>query len=187
MTTQAAEWIDVSVSGIRMSQDEEEWQRAYVMVLAELGGDRELPIWIGPAEAIVMAMSLESAETPRPFTHKLAASLVGAAGARLEEVKITRLAEEVFYALVVVDGPAGRQEVDARPSDAVNLALATGAPIRVETGLFAAALTEPRAGELASLPVATAKIAVEAQRRVRERRQCSSRPGEPPGQRGTSA
>jgi len=88
---------------------------------------------------------------------------------------------------VVVDGPAGRQEVDARPSDAVNLALATGAPIRVETGLFAAALTEPRAGELASLPVATAKIAVEAQRRVRERRQCSSRPGEPPGQRGTSA
>ena len=187
MTTQAAEWIDVSVSGIRMSQDEEEWQRAYVMVLAELGGDRELPIWIGPAEAIVMAMSLESAETPRPFTHKLAAGLVGAAGARLEEVKITRLAEEVFYALVVVDGPAGRQEVDARPSDAVNLALATGAPIRVETGLFAAALTEPRAGELASLPVATAKIAVEAQRRVRERRQCSSRPGEPPGQRGTSA
>jgi len=180
MTPQAAEWIDVSVSGIRMSQDAEEWQRTYVMVLAERRGDRALPIWIGPAEAIVMAMSLESAETPRPFTHKLAASLVGATGARVTEVRITCLADEVFYALVIVDGPAGRQEVDARPSDAVNLALATGAPIRVEAGLFAAALTEQRAGELASLPVATAKIAVEAQRRVRERRPCSPRPGEPP-------
>lgn len=180
--TQAAEWIDVSVSGIRMSQGGEEWQRTYVMVLAERRGNRELPIWIGPEEAIVMAMSLESAETPRPFTHKLAASLVGAAGARITEVRITRLADEVFYALVIVDGPAGRQEVDARPSDAVNLALATGAAIRVQAGLFAATLTEQRAGELASLPVATATIAVEAQRRVRERRPCSPPPGEPPGQ-----
>jgi RNA polymerase sigma factor (sigma-70 family) len=182
MTTHAAEWIDASVSGIRMSQSGEEWQRSYVMVLAERGGERELPIWIGPAEASVMAMSLESAETPRPFTHKLAASLVGAAGARVAEVRITRLAGQVFYALVIVDGPAGRQDVDARPSDAVNLALATGAPIRVEAGLFAAALTDERAGELASLPVATAEIAVEAQRRIRGRLECRPQPGRPPGE-----
>ncbi|HEV2374027.1 MAG TPA: bifunctional nuclease domain-containing protein [Streptosporangiaceae bacterium] len=172
VATNTAEWVDVMVSGIRMSQDGDEWQRCYVMALAERGGERELPIWIGPAEAIAMAMSLESAETPRPFTHKLAASLVGAAGARVAEVRITRLAAEVFYALVVVDGTAGRQEVDARPSDAVNLALATGAPIQVEAGLFAAALTHERADELASLPVATAEIAVGAQRRIHERRQC---------------
>jgi RNA polymerase sigma factor (sigma-70 family) len=170
MTAQAAEWVEVSVSGIRSSQDEEEWQRRYVMVLAERGGERELPIWIGPAEAIVMAMSLESAETPRPFTHKLAASLVGAAGARVVEVRITRLADEVFYALVVVDGPAGRGEVDARPSDAVILALATAAPIRVGAGLFDAALSAEHAGELASLPVATVQIAELAQRRIRDRR-----------------
>lgn len=170
MTAQAAEWVEVSVSGIRSSQDEEEWQRRYVMVLAERGGDRELPIWIGPAEAIAMAMSLESAETPRPFTHKLAASLLGAAGARVAEVRITRLADEVFYALVVVDGPAGRREVDARPSDAVNLALATAAPMRAGAGLFAAALSDEHAGELASLPVATAEIAELAQRRIRDRR-----------------
>jgi RNA polymerase sigma factor (sigma-70 family) len=183
MTAHAAEWVDVSVSGIRMSQSGQEWQRSYVMVLAERGGERELPIWIGPAEAIVMAMSLESAETPRPFTHKLAASLVGAAGGRVAEVKITRIAAEVFYALVIVDGPAGRQEVDARPSDAVNLALATGAPIRVEAGLFAAALTDQRAGELASLPVATMQIAAEAQRRIRERR---PQPGQPSGEQAAA-
>jgi RNA polymerase sigma factor (sigma-70 family) len=170
MRAQAAQWVEVSVSGIRSSQDEEEWQRRYGMVLAERGGDRELLICIGPAEAIVMAMSLESAETPRPFTHKLAASLVGAAGAHVTEVRITRIASEVFYALVVVDGPAGRREVDARPSDAVNLALATAAPIRVEAGLFAAALSDEHAGELASLPVATTEIAELAQRRIRDRR-----------------
>ena len=170
MTSQAEEWVEVSVSGICSSRDEEEWQRRYVMVLAERGGDRELPIWIGPAEAIVMAMFLESAESPRPFTHKLAASLVGAAGARVAEVRITRLADEVFYALVVVDGPAGRGEVDARPSDAVNLALATAAPIRVGAGLFAAELSDECAGELASLPVATAEIAELAHRRIRDRR-----------------
>jgi RNA polymerase sigma factor (sigma-70 family) len=170
MTVQAADWVEVSVSGIRSSRDEEEWQRRYVMVLGERGGDRELPIWIGPAEAIVMAMSLESAETPRPFTHKLAVGLLGAAGAGVADVRITRLADEVFYALVVVDGPAGRREVDARPSDAVNLALAAAAPIRVEAGLFAAALTHECAGELASLPVATTEIAELAQRRIRDRR-----------------
>jgi RNA polymerase sigma factor (sigma-70 family) len=169
MTAEAAEWAEVSVSGIRSSRDEEEWQRRYVMVLAEHGGDRELPIWIGPAEAIVMAMSLEAAEAPRPFTHKLAVSLLGAAGAHVAEVRITRLASKVFYALVVVDGPAGRREVDARPSDAVNLALAAAAPIRVEAGLFAAALSDEHAGELASLPLATAEIAELAQRRIRDR------------------
>ena len=170
MTAQAEKWVEVSVSGIRSSRDEEEWQRRYGMVLAERGGDRELPIWIGPAEATVMAMSLESAETPRPFTHKLAVGLLGAVGGGVAEVRITRLADEVFYALVVVDGPAGRREVDARPSDAVNLALAAGAPIRVEAGLFAAAIADECAGELASLPVATTEIAELAQRRIRDRR-----------------
>ena len=171
VTTEAAEWVDVSVSEIRRSHgdNEEEWQRKFVMVLAERDGDRKLPIWIGPAEAISLAMELESAETPRPFTYKLAAGLVYAAGARVAEVRVTRLIEDVFYASVLVDGSAGRREVDARPSDAVNLALAAGAPIRVEAGLLRAELAAGRAGELASLPVATAEIAAEAQQRIRER------------------
>jgi RNA polymerase sigma factor (sigma-70 family) len=171
MTTEAAEWIDVSVSEIRRSHgdDEDEWQRKFVMVLAERDGDRKLPIWIGPAEAISLAMELESAETPRPFTYKLAAGLVGAAGAQVAEVRVTRLIEEVFYASVLVDGPVGRREVDSRPSDAVNLALAAGAPIKVEAGLLRSEQAAGRAGELASLPVATTEIAAEAQQRIRER------------------
>jgi len=58
--------------------------------------------------------------------------LLAAAGARLAEVRVSRLADEVFYAIAVVEGPAGRAEVDARPSDAINLAMLAGVPIRVD-------------------------------------------------------
>lgn len=171
MTTEDAQWIDVSVSAIRRSHgDEDEWQRKFVMVLAERDGAGTLPIWIGPAEAISLAMELQSAETPRPFTYTLAAGLVGAAGAQVAEVRITCLIEEVFYAAVLVEGPAGRREVDARPSDAVNLALAAGAPVKVKAELLRAGQAAKWAGELGSLPVATAEIAAEAQQRIRERR-----------------
>jgi bifunctional DNase/RNase len=72
----------------------------------------------------------------------------------------------VFYATVVVDGPAGQQEVDARPSDAVNLALAAGTPIRVDGELLSLDLPASHAEELSALPVATAEIAEEARRHI---------------------
>ena len=78
------------VSEIRRTSEEDPRQRKHVMILAERGGDRRLPIWIGPAEATVLALRLESAEMPRPFPYKLAARLVEAAGSRVSEVRITR-------------------------------------------------------------------------------------------------
>ncbi len=109
------------MAGLRRSDDVP--QPKHLMLLAERNGDRRLPIWIGPAEATAMAISLESVEHPRPMTYGLAASLLHAAGSQLREVRITRLTDSVFYATVVLGGPSGPQEVDARPSDAVNLAL----------------------------------------------------------------
>jgi len=106
------------------------------MVLQERDGQRRLPIWIGPAEATALALSLEAQETPRPLTYQLAERLLAAAGSRVAEVRVTRLADPVCYAMVVIDGPGGRHEVDARPSDAVNLALVTGAPVRVSRTLL---------------------------------------------------
>ena len=88
---------------------------------------------------MALALALESAEMPRPFTYKLAAGLVEAAGSRITEVKVTRLLERVFYAVVVVQGPGGPREVHARPSDAVSLAVASGAPIRSSPAPRAAA------------------------------------------------
>jgi RNA polymerase sigma factor (sigma-70 family) len=164
-TTDAVQWAEVSVTEIRRGRDN---QAKHIMILRESGGDRWLPMWIGPAEATALALALEAAETPRPFTYKLAAGLVQAAGSRVLEVRITRLLAPVFYASVIVQGPAGPAEVDARPSDAVNLALAAGTPIRVNGELFSVAVSDGDSQELESYPVATAEIAAEAQQRIRE-------------------
>jgi hypothetical protein len=146
------------------------------MVLAEREADRRLPIWIGPAEATALALVLESVETPRPFLYKLAAGLVEAAGSQITEVKITRLLDSVFYACVVIQGPGGPREVDARPSDAVTLAVTSGAPIRVNSELFSVAAAHDDDEEW--YPVATADMAAEAKQRLREAAQRrAQRPG----------
>lgn len=128
--------VDMRVVEIRRSDGDDQIGRPHVVVLQEEGGDRRLPIYIGPAEGTALALSLESVETPRPMTFQLAASLLAASGSSLSEVIITRLSEGTFFAVIVVESPGGRQEVDARPSDALNLALVTGAPIRVDPAVL---------------------------------------------------
>jgi len=97
------------------------------------GGGRELKIWVGPAEAIAIAVMLEDVELPRPGTHHLTAALLRATDTAVREVHVTRLAESTFYAeIVLADGAA----VDARPSDAIALALVTGAPVVVDAAVL---------------------------------------------------
>jgi bifunctional DNase/RNase len=109
-------------------------------VLMLEGEGRELKIWIGPAEAHAVAVMLEQVEMPRPGTHDLALALLAASGGSVREVRITRLAETIFYAEVVLaDGAA----VDARPSDAISLALLTGAPLLVEPDVLDRAVCAP--------------------------------------------
>lgn len=182
------DWAEVRVAEIQQTQEEDPRLRKYVMILAERGGDRTLPIWIGSAEATVLALALESVETPRPFPYKLAVGLVEAAGSRVSEVRITRLNDSVFYASVVVPGPDGPREVDARPSDAVNLAVVCGAPILLSSELFEA--RHPAWSPSALVP-ATARIAAEVRERmIGELRAWKSPagPGEPgAAQTGTAA
>jgi RNA polymerase sigma factor (sigma-70 family) len=160
--TGAVEWVDAEVSEIRRTQADDPAQREHIMILAERGGARSLPIWIGPSEATALALTLASAEMPRPFTYKLAASLVAAADSGIAEVRITKLVAPVFYASVIVASPAGTREVDARPSDAVNLALVAGAPIRVDSELFSIERPSGHAEEVLSSADATADLAAEA-------------------------
>jgi RNA polymerase sigma factor (sigma-70 family) len=181
----ATEWTEVLVSEIRRNTDEDVKGHKHVMVLTERGGDRRLPIWIGPAEASVLALALESVETPRPFPYKLAAGLVDAAGSRIAEVKITQLLDGVYYASVAVQGPGGRREVDARPSDAVNLAMVSGAPIRLNSALFSADSADTYAEKASSYPVATADIAAEWQRRREEDERRVQLPGQSEAEPGT--
>src|SRR5207244_4206971 len=107
-----------------------------VILLEQLDGSRTLPIWIGPAEGEALAFALEKAGTPRPMTYGFIASLLDAAGVRLREVVVSRLTGDTYYAEVVIEGASGSARVDARPSDAINLALVAGAPIRVARAVF---------------------------------------------------
>ena len=128
-TTASRSWIDVSVADVRAGGDDAS-SRLHVVVLQDDAG-RQLPIWIGPAEAVSLAVSLEAEEMPRPLTYEFAAGLLRAASAQVIEVRLTQLVAGIYYAIVIIDGPAGHHELDARPSDALNLAVVTDTPIRV--------------------------------------------------------
>lgn len=130
----------------------------YVVLLEERTGERrQLLIWIGGTEAIPMALRLAGMGRPaRPLGADMSGALVEALGGRVVEVRIDRLDEGTFYATVALDGPRGPSDVDARPSDALNLALAVGAPVRVDRGVLERALAEVDqiAVEIPPLPAA---------------------------------
>jgi RNA polymerase sigma factor (sigma-70 family) len=132
MTTErASEFIAVHVEDVRAVPIAEPPGERRVVLLGDDSGERVLPIWVGQYEGDSIAISLVGAEAPRPLTFAFAARLLGAAGGRVREVRINRLAEETFYAEVVLDCATGSRTIDARPSDAIALALVTGAPMRV--------------------------------------------------------
>ncbi len=103
--------------------------RSPVVVLREEGGERLLPIWIGPAEANAIAMHLGGVKFPRPLTHDLLVSAVDALGASLERIEISRVEAGVYHAKLFLSRPGGEICVDARPSDSIALALRTDATI----------------------------------------------------------
>jgi uncharacterized protein len=102
-----------------------------VVVLDEVAGDRRLPIMIGQAEAFSLAARLGGITWPRPMTYQFVAALVQALGGRVRQVRIDRVVEEAYAATLEVEGPLGMQSIDARPSDALNLAVLVDAPIFV--------------------------------------------------------
>lgn len=103
-----------------------------VLRSSEREGDYVLPIWVGIFEANAMALELEHVSTPRPMTHDLLRDVIAQLGARVSEVVITEFRDSTFYATVTLERSGERLEVDARPSDALALALRTAAPILVE-------------------------------------------------------
>jgi bifunctional DNase/RNase len=122
--------VPMSVADVRRPTDRPE---RHIVVLEEVGGERRLPIWIGMPEALSLVAALEEVELPRPGPYHFAQALLAAAGGELREVRVSRLADQVFYAVAVL---ADGSEVDARPSDALTLALVTGAPIAVEAAVL---------------------------------------------------
>ena len=103
-----------------------------IVLLREKGGDRVLPIWIGAAEGDALALQLTGGTMPRPLTADLMASLLEASGAAVERVAVNSLRDKTFYAVLTLSAGGRTSEIDARPSDALNLAARVGAPIYVD-------------------------------------------------------
>src|SRR6266545_1632570 len=103
-----------------------------VVMLKEKDSTRYLPIWIGHFEADAIAIPMQKVPVSRPLTHDLLRSAIGALGAKLQRVVINDLADETFYAKLILDQDGKVLEVDARPSDAIALAVRAEVPIFVE-------------------------------------------------------
>ena len=101
------------------------------VVLNELDGGRHLVIQIGRAEAFALAASLGDVEWGRPMTYQFMAELVRSLGGRIREIRLDALVSGAYAATVEAEGPHGVELVDARSSDALNLAVLVGAPIVV--------------------------------------------------------
>ena len=122
-----SQMIEVVIESLRVSLTNQ--QR--IVVLRELNIDRYLPIWIGPFEAESITIALQEIEIARPQTHDLMKNLLGMLGARLMRVEISSLRDDVFYGNLVLDVNGDTVNVDARPSDALALAVRAHVPILV--------------------------------------------------------
>lgn len=103
-----------------------------IVLLRDLDDRKVLPIWVGPVEANAIALQIENVATPRPMTHDLVRNLVQELGAKLSRVIIADLKEGTFFAYLEITRDGEVLLVDARPSDAIALALRTRTPVFVD-------------------------------------------------------
>lgn len=116
---------------------------AYAILLKEVNGNRRLPIIIGAFEAQAIALEIEGIKPPRPLTHDLLKQITDNLGATIIEVIIDELRENTFYAKIILEVSALTNEVDARPSDAIALAVRAQAPIYVSENVMEVAAFVP--------------------------------------------
>jgi bifunctional DNase/RNase len=123
----------------------------HVVILREKGGDRLLPIWIGPAEAESILLEINSVKKERPLTHDLCKNLIAGLGGELRRVQITKVQKGTYYAEMHITRGENVVHVDARPSDSIAVALRFPAPIFAEESLFAGAVEEEEETDTSSI------------------------------------
>jgi len=107
-----------------------------IVILRDKEGNRVLPIWVGIFEANAIALQIENISTPRPMTHDLLRNVIGDLHASVQKIVVCDLQENTFYALIYLSLNGDTVAIDARPSDAIALALRTKAPIFVEESVI---------------------------------------------------
>ena len=116
---------------------------AYAILLKEVNGARRLPIIIGAFEAQAIALEMEGIKPPRPLTHDLLKILIDNLGANVNEIIINELKDNTFFARIILELSGLTNEIDARPSDAIALAVRTFAPIFVSESVMSSAAFIP--------------------------------------------
>ena len=116
-----------------------------IVVLKDVGSDTVLPIWVGIFEANAIALELEKTATPRPMTHDLLQNMARGLNAMVQKVVVSELREDTFHAVIWMDHAGEKVVLDARPSDAIALALRWDCPIFASRAVLERA-KQPTAG-----------------------------------------
>jgi uncharacterized protein len=119
--------IEVRIRGLMMDPS----TNMPIVVLKDVGSDTVMPIWVGIFEANAIAIEIEKVSAPRPMTHDLARNLMRHMNAQLERIVITELKDDTFFAVLWIRQDGELMTLDARPSDAIALALRADCPIFV--------------------------------------------------------
>lgn len=120
--------IEMTIKGLMVDPD----TNMPIVILRDKEGQRVLPIWVGLFEANAIALQIENVSTPRPMTHDLLRNVISDLKATVQKIVVCDLQENTFYALIYLALNGETVAIDARPSDAIALALRTKAPIFVE-------------------------------------------------------
>ena len=127
--------IEVRIRGLMMDPS----TNMPIVVLKDVASDTVMPIWVGIFEANAIAIEIEKLSAPRPMTHDLTRNLINYLNARLEKIVITEIKDDTFHAMLWLTQNGEQVAVDARPSDAIALALRTDCPIFVSEQVLQAA------------------------------------------------
>jgi bifunctional DNase/RNase len=110
-----------------------------IVILKDKAGERVLPIWVGVFEANAIALQIENIATPRPMTHDLLRNILSEIEADVQRIVVSDLRDNTFYAMIYLNRGGETIAIDARPSDAIALALRTKSPIFVEDAVVESA------------------------------------------------
>jgi len=140
--------IEMKIRGLMMDAS----TNTPIVILKDLAGNAVLPIWVGMYEANAIAFEIEKVATPRPMTHDLIKQVLIGCNANLVKVVVSELRDDTFYAELWLDREGEPMMLDARPSDALALALRLDCPIFVDdevlkTSRIAAAAADPSSSE----------------------------------------
>jgi bifunctional DNase/RNase len=127
--------IEVRIRGLMMDPS----TNMPIVVLKDVASETVMPIWVGSFEANAIFIEIEKVEAPRPMTHDLLRNLIRHLNAHLERVVITELRDETFLAVLWLKQGDEAVTIDARPSDAIALALRADCPIYVSEQVMQAA------------------------------------------------